>query len=330
MKSQKRRSIVIIAIASLVVLLIMAAVGLWIGLSRSFRRNVYRTAEKIERESKGALKIGLGDVDVSPFGRRVVLHDVSLEFNKKTREPLIVNIGAIDVKKWTQIRSGGDFTREQEIEFHRISSPQLDAHVALAPPAVKKRLAAPITFDGEYRASYQPEEQKEFRLDVSVSSAQLGALSLDLDVSGLDLAKLEQMGRDAKIRQTGAVHRQLQQGALTLLAELRIHGARIVLRNSGLMEVVYCLEAADKGATPDEARRRMLDRLRGECDKRAEPWMRSLCEPLIIFIEKPKSIRLALDPPSPVDVAGLPAQLMTGGPQSVIDRLGLRLAANEE
>jgi hypothetical protein len=326
-----RKKISIIAIVSLVALVVIAVVGLWFGLSRSFRGKIYRAAEKIERESDGALKIGIGDVDVSPFGRRATLRDVSLEFKKTPRGPLAVNFGSIDVKRWKQIKSGSEFMREQEVEFHQVSSPQLDAQIAQAHPVVKERLAAHTTFEGAYNVSYHPEKDSELRLNASVSSSNLGALSLALAVSGLELAKLEQLSRDMKLRRAdAAADPQAQKSALALLMELKIHEVRVALKNGGLMDVLWALDAAEKSTTPDDARRKILSQLRGECSKRAEPWMQSLCRPLVAFVEKPQSMSIALKPSSPVEVASLPAHAMAGGPQAVIDQLGLELKANED
>jgi hypothetical protein len=331
MSIRNKKSLIVVAVVSLVALVVLATVGLWFGLRHSFRRRILRAAEKIERESQGAMKISIGDVDVSPFGRRGTLHDVSLEFQETPRGPLVVDFDSIDVKKWKQVKTGDEFIREQEVEFRQVSSPQLDAQIAQAPPEVRKRLAAPISFDGAYGMSYQPEKEHDLRLDASVSQASLGELSLDIAVSGLSMKKLEQLSREMKSqRADAAVAQQGQQNAMALLMELKIHKIHIVLRNDGLMDVLYALEAADKGITPDDARRKMLGRLRGECDKRAEPWMQSLCGPFVAFADEPRSIRIALEPASPVEVASLPAYAMTGGPQAVIEQLGLKLTANED
>jgi hypothetical protein len=329
MTSGRRLAVVAAAIAAFS---IVAVLGVWLGVPFVLRREVRRTVQRIERDSNGALNITVGGIDIHPLTRRTTLRDVVMRF-KAPQGTIALNVASIDVKKWRRLRwSGSEVLREQSLIFHGLSSPQIDRWLGPSQLSLSERVGASILFEAEYNSSYHPEKDNGMAGHVSLSSPKIGALSADFTLNGIDLVKLEQFARDAKTRSARpTVDQEIERRGTELLTSMKIQGAQLLLRDSGLMELVWATTAALKGVSPQEARQNMGAALAAACGKlKAEPWMKTLCDPLASYLDAPRSLRLTVAPSTPCEAARVAALAMTSGPQAVIDRLGLTLTANQD
>jgi hypothetical protein len=326
----KGRKIAVVIVSVLALALVVAA-GVWFGVRHALRRNVFRAVEKIERDSKGVLKAEIGDVSFDPLSFRMALQNVRLSI-RAPQGAYAIRFLEIRVKKWRRLKSGSDVFREQALEFSGVSSPQIDALLANALPAAMAHLGKSISLDGAYSASYAPEKDDELRLDAAVSSPRLGAMSLGLVASGIDLVEVEKFAKEARAAEVSAASGpQLKSRGLEILMKTKVHEAHIAIRDRGLMKLIWALQAARAGVTTEDARRRALITIRSDCaEPKKDAWMALMCDPMLAFVEQPKSLRLSIAPSAPLAVSGLGIGLMMSGPQAVIEQLGLTLVANED
>jgi hypothetical protein len=311
------------------VLVLVAAAGAWLWLRASLESEVSRTLERIERDSRGAVKVTAGDVSVEPIRRRATLRQVAIELRSPQGKPVTLRVGALDVKQWKPLGDGSSLLREQALEWHGVTSPQLDAQLARMPASVQKRTGETLAFDLSHHTSYHPEQENELDLDASVSCAKLGQVGLHLTTSGIDLKQLDRLAREQPAGAApSALEPVLQSRMLPALAQARLREARLAVRSAGLFEALVAVLAARDGLTWDQERRKMQQQIRLKCA--AERWSQRLCPALATFLESPKSLSLTLAPASPVALSGLPVTALSDGPAAVMDQLGLTLAANQE
>ena len=308
------------------VLVLLAIAGAWLWLRFSLESEVQRMLARIERDSKGAVKVTAGEVSVEPILRRATLRQVVVELRSSQNKSVTLRVDGLDVKQWKPVGDGSSLLREQALEWHDITSPQLNAALARMPDSVKKLTGGTLAFDFSHSMSYRPEQENELDLDATVSCAKLGQLGLRLTTSGIDLKRLDQITREQQAR--GVFDPVLQSRMLPAFAQAWLRGARLSVRNAGLFEVIVALSAARDGLTWDQERRKMQQQLRLKCA--SEPWTRRVCPALATFLERPKSLSLTLAPMAPVELSGLRMTALSGGPAAVMDQLRLSLVANQE
>jgi hypothetical protein len=319
-------------VAACVLALAAAASGLWWWLRSSLQDEVYRTLERIERDAKGAVKVKAGDVSVEPVLRRATLRNVSVDLKSPQGNPITLHVDTLNVKKWTQLGDGSHLLREQALDWHGVTSPQLDAQLAHAPASVRKFTGDAPSFDLSHSTRYRPEHENELELDAAVSNARLGQVGLQLAMSGIDLKQLDQIARDQQAHGgQAALDPVLSSRMLPALGQTRLRSMRLVVRNAGVFEALVALSAAKDSLTWEQERHKLQAQLQHKCGTAlADKWTRRLCPALTTFLENPKSLSLALAPATPVALSGVPMTALSGGPGAVMDQLGLTLVANQE
>jgi hypothetical protein len=320
-------------VAALILALVVAATaGMWLWLKSSLRSEVYRTLDRIERDSKGAVKVKVGDLSVDPILRRATLRDVTIDLKSPQGTPVTLRVDTLDVKKWEQLGDGSNLLREQALEWHGLRSPELDAQLTQASGLLKKVIGDALVFDVVHRVSYRPERDNEFELDATVTCAKLGQLTLHLSATGIDLRQLNQVARDRQARgRPPALDAEMRNRAMAAVAGAKLQGARLAVRNTRLFDAIVAIEASRAGVSTEQARRNVQEQVRQKCGAPlAEPWTKRICPALTSFLDSPKSLSLTLAPAKPVALSGVAIAALSNGPGAAIEQLGLNLTANEE
>jgi hypothetical protein len=319
-----------IRVLAVVALIVAIAFGAWLWLRYSLRREVRRAIERIESDSGGAVKVSAADVSVDPIARLVTLRGVAIDLNAKQDAPTALCVDTLSVTKLTPL-VGSRLPRELALEWHGVRSPSLDAWLAQMPDSVKKLVGDAPVFDVSHSVRYRPESENALDLEI-VASSRLGEVSLRLAANGVDLSKVERIARERKERQGRALTSSEIQGLLFgALVQMQLRGARLNVRNAGLVEAIVAVQAAQRKTTEDAVRRSIQDYLRKKCDApRAESWTQRICPPLRAFLDKPRSLQLVLEPAAPVGLLEVQLAAMGGGGDAVLKKLGLSLVTNQE
>ena len=318
--------------APVLALVVVAAAGAWLWLKSSLRDEVYRTLDRIESDSKGAVKVKAGDLSVDPILRRATLRDVTIELKPPQGAPVTLRVDELDVKKWEQLGDGSNLLREQALAWHGLRSPELDAQIAHASEPLKKVVGDALVFDVAHHVSYQPEQDNGFELDATATCLKLGQLTLHFSASGIDLRQLNQVARDQQARgRPRALAAEIRNRSVAAVVGAKLRGARLAVRSAGLFEAIVAIEASRAGVSVAQARRNMQEQVRQKCAAPlAEPWTKRICPALTSFLDNPKSLSLTLAPAKPVALSGVAMAALSSGPGAAIEQLGLSLAANEE
>jgi hypothetical protein len=313
-----------------VALIVAIALGAWLWLRQSLRREVHRAIERIEGDSGGAVKVSAADVSIDPIRRLVTLRGVAIDLNAKQDAPTALRVDTLSVTKLTPL-AGSRLPRELALEWHGVRSPTLDGWLAQMPDSVRKLVGDAPVFDVSHSVRYQPESEHALDFEI-VASSRLGEVSLRLAANGVDLGKVEQIAREQKERQGRALSSSQIQGLLLgALMQTQLRGARLNVRSAGLIEAIVALQAVRGKTTEDAVRRSVQDYLRKKCDgPRAGSWTRRICPPLRAFLDKPRSLQLVLEPAAPAGVLEVQLAAMGGGGDAVVRKLGLSLVTNQE
>lgn len=319
---EKKSTWQVVAVSIVAVILILGVTA-WIGANLYVRSKAKKLLADVERDSKGLVKVEVGEISANPFLWRVTLSDVEVVYRTKTGDaPSSLHFDQFRLIKWM---SKNNFA----VDFEGLSSPQWERFLddPSVPAKIKTILAPPIQLSGEISTRYIKDPSNEVNCHIGVRLRDTVKFDFDLHVTELNLAAIENAIKGRDDDESGSFYQVLKTQIRFLVLPTKIHRVRIALANKGLIKAVMEAIAERLGKTPDQYIEEQIQII--QAGLRSSPAFQRFDKPLVDFVRNPNSIELIVEPQPPLNWSEMVIVAEGGAkPEALVERLGVTLNVN--